>query len=1122
MKNLNKYTSALVIFFSVCFDLFAQVNGTSGLPIGGIGTGAIKFNAGQGTFSANFKSPTRNGDYQLLNNTQFQLFTERNNSVLTNEKMKAVLKDGAPDDDAIFPKHYVNFGSTNNISVEMTSYIPFEPKSVSMMCHPCALYEFSITNSSESNAIAAVGFEINTPAVASAIIDSGFESHSSSLEFCLIGAFKDGSGDLSYGNDDGFFSTGLCNNQLSGTTNRLALRVTLAPAEKRILRFVLAWYRIDDPTHYYYTNLWNSAREAAGSALNNFDLFEENDEEIVSRMRASNLPEWLVDQTLNSLVNLVNNSVYFQDGRYCHTEGMWTPEGTMDQMWHARQIYTMINPDLAWQELEWWARTQHVQNYTGQIHHDFGTSFSYVGWDNTEHNDYRDIYEWVDLNCGFIISVYEAFIASADQDKLNYFWPYVKKAAQRILDQVQLYGDSQFPYTFSSSLSSYDAGGNSQAYNTGLSIVAYYIMKYLSDLMGEQSTAAIYNDAFQNAKDGFENRYLDNSFQTGNYCESALGGPWIAGFLKMGPFWDKQKLDNLYLRISNYYNPLSNGLGYNGGSYSEWSPYLVGHLGGFALQTNRTSIWQSLQEDMYERNYLNRNLVFNQQLGIPAKVTSPVLSATSAAGTNQYISIPVLWRNYYDIVGFHQNKFSGELWLEPRLIDNSTHQIQDALILVPDGYAEVTYSTYGESFQNQQIIFKPDNPLNVSSLYVRDIYKDTLNAVSSVKINGTNTEFSRIGSGDESHLKLNWSGTIPPSGITIEIEGEPKPGLGIPSAPQNFQGSALDPSRILLKWKRSSGNVDGYIIETKINGDFQQLASVAASDTLYLDTGLLPSKEYIYRIRAFNSQNLSDVSEELKLSTAKSNNGLILVAINAGGNDYTASDGTQYNSDASSGWVTGGTSYSTSSTIANTNDDVLYQTERYGDFSYSIPLSNDNYNVVLKFAEIYQDNPGSRIFNVSIESEEVIHNLDLYFRTGKNAAYDVVIPVMLTDGTLNINFITIADNAKLSALEIRKRDTTSAVEIADKNAPSDFFLYQNYPNPFNPLTTIKFAIPQENFVTLKVYNVIGEEIATLLNKEIPASVYNVSWDARDVPSGVYFYKIAAGNYSEVKKMLLVK
>lgn len=98
---------------------------------------------------------------------------------------------------------------------------------------------------------------------------------------------------------------------------------------------------------------------------------------------------------------------------------------------------------------------------------------------------------------------------------------------------------------------------------------------------------------------------------------------------------------------------------------------------------------------------------------------------------------------------------------------------------------------------------------------------------------------------------------------------------------------------------------------------------------------------------------------------------------------------------------------------------------------------------------------------------------------------------------------------------------SSMVEV--KNiAPVEFSLSQNYPNPFNPSTIIKFAIPQDNFVTLKVYNIVGEEVAILANKEMSSGNYKVNWNAQNVPSGVYFYKLAAGDYSEVKKMLLVK
>jgi hypothetical protein len=772
MKVLKRISILLLIF---CFCLFGKTDGTTGLPLGGIGTGAVKYNAGSGTFTANLRTPTRNGDYQTLSGARFQLFTYRGDSILTEDLLTATQNVGRVDDDAIFPLHRVNFGEWNNVSVEMTAYMPYDPDSASMMCHPSAMFEFTIENLESDSVTVALAFRITTPVIPVATTDTGFAANGTSLELCLIGDFPSGTGDLSYGNDSGFFTSGLCNDSLSGTTNRLALRVSLASLEIRRLRFVLSWYQPDELEHYQYTNTWSNAKAVSVSALDNFDTFKDNAEELVTRMRNSNLPEWLVDQTLNSTINLVNNSVYFQDGRYCHTEGQWYPEGTMDQMWHARQIYTMINPQLAWQELQWWARTQHVTSYTGQIHHDFGTFFNYVGWDATEHADYRDIQRWVDLNCGFIISVYEAFIATADMDKLSYFWPYVKKAAERILEQVDSCGSSTYPYTFESSQSSYDASGGdlqSQPYNTGLSIVAYQIMSYLAEVMGETDLDSLYQNALDTAVTNFEARWLDNTYTVANYCEGVFGGPWIANFLKMGPFWEKQKLDNLYITILNYYDPLNQGMGLPGGSYTEWQPYLVGHLGGYSLQTRRSDIWLALQRDMYDRNYLNRNRVFNQELGIPSEISSPTWIATSASGYYQYISIPVLWRNYYNMTGFHYNKYSEELWLEPRLFDSLNHELQDALIITPQGYVTINYNTYGDFYQNQLIVFEPDQSMDVSAIYVWDLYEDSLNSIHTVQVNEVETDYQRTGNGVLRQLKLDWAGTINPDGITIRIEGD--------------------------------------------------------------------------------------------------------------------------------------------------------------------------------------------------------------------------------------------------------------------------------------------------------------------------------------------------------------
>jgi photosystem II stability/assembly factor-like uncharacterized protein len=91
-----------------------------------------------------------------------------------------------------------------------------------------------------------------------------------------------------------------------------------------------------------------------------------------------------------------------------------------------------------------------------------------------------------------------------------------------------------------------------------------------------------------------------------------------------------------------------------------------------------------------------------------------------------------------------------------------------------------------------------------------------------------------------------------------------------------------------------------------------------------------------------------------------------------------------------------------------------------------------------------------------------------------------------------------------------------------KIIPDKFYLYQNYPNPFNPSTTIKYSVSKSLNVELIIYNILGEEVITLVNEKLTPGIYEVSWDAVDNPCGVYYYKLIAGNYSETKKMILMK
>ena len=99
---------------------------------------------------------------------------------------------------------------------------------------------------------------------------------------------------------------------------------------------------------------------------------------------------------------------------------------------------------------------------------------------------------------------------------------------------------------------------------------------------------------------------------------------------------------------------------------------------------------------------------------------------------------------------------------------------------------------------------------------------------------------------------------------------------------------------------------------------------------------------------------------------------------------------------------------------------------------------------------------------------------------------------------------------------------SSSVEVEMNTIPKVFSLAQNYPNPFNPSSTIGFSIPIKSFVQLKVFDLVGREVLTIMGQEMPADRYSVTFDASKLPSGVYFYRLTAGGFTQVKKMLLLK
>ena len=105
---------------------------------------------------------------------------------------------------------------------------------------------------------------------------------------------------------------------------------------------------------------------------------------------------------------------------------------------------------------------------------------------------------------------------------------------------------------------------------------------------------------------------------------------------------------------------------------------------------------------------------------------------------------------------------------------------------------------------------------------------------------------------------------------------------------------------------------------------------------------------------------------------------------------------------------------------------------------------------------------------------------------------------------------------------LRFNNLTTSIENISTNTPGEFSLGQNYPNPFNPTTTIRIQVPKDNDVMIKVYDILGKEVATLLNQNMKSGTYEITFDGKSLSSGTYFYKMTAGNFTDIKKMVLIK
>jgi hypothetical protein len=202
----------------------------------------------------------------------------------------------------------------------------------------------------------------------------------------------------------------------------------------------------------------------------------------------------------------------------------------------------------------------------------------------------------------------------------------------------------------------------------------------------------------------------------------------------------------------------------------------------------------------------------------------------------------------------------------------------------------------------------------------------------------------------------------------------------------------------------------------------------------------------------------------------------------------------------------------------------LIKTDNYGDTLWSKTRDSEHHTVL--YPDIYKTLEGNYFLGANLISHEGMPRPGRYgvvsmIDDNGNYLWDRELEKIATISSV----IQTSDGAYLAlGWEglTKLVQTSSAIETTGYNITEEFNLYKNYPNPFNPSTTIEFDLPKSSNVKIEVYNIAGQKIQTLLNKKMSAGSHKVDFNAENLSSGVYFYKIEAGEFQDVKKMILLR
>jgi hypothetical protein len=340
-----------------------------------------------------------------------------------------------------------------------------------------------------------------------------------------------------------------------------------------------------------------------------------------------------------------------------------------------------------------------------------------------------------------------------------------------------------------------------------------------------------------------------------------------------------------------------------------------------------------------------------------------------------------------------------------------------------------------------------------------------------------------------------------------------------PLAPQDLAATATSGSTISISWKHTSNDEYGFEIERAIaGGSFSYLATLGPNSTFYNDGGLSSNTTYAYRVRAYNFIDDSGYSNTASATTLASGDtpdptvNLALDKLLTASSSDTAQP----------------------AFLAADNDLVTYWASTSGQNAWlrvDLGAAQAVGRVIVRWQGVYY----AKAYEIQVSNDGLNWTAAQKITSGSDGAQDLVfaqtlaryVQIDMTSGNKN--------TYRILEFEIYSGSTTPPAkrsEAAKASAiPSEFVLEQNYPNPFSPLergafgnpgTQIRFGLPQASHVTIRVYTINGLEVRTLADAEYPAGTHAITFHAKNLPSGTYFYVMQAGAVRKVRQLMLLK